>query len=84
VANYLAEPVVAIGGDEGVVVELGVGGVDAVDFGELAGAEGFVGVEAPGSCEEALAAEDFVDARDAAGVVVGGVEEGGVAVGDGD
>jgi hypothetical protein len=46
----------------------------------LAGGEGFVFVEAPGAFEQALAAEDLVEAGDAAGEVVGGVEEGGVGV----
>jgi hypothetical protein len=69
-------------GDEGVVAQVGVGGVDAVDFFALAGGEGFVFVEAPDAFEEALAAEDLVEAGDAAGESVGGVEEGGIGVGD--
>lgn len=59
-----------------------IGGIHAVDFFKLAGAEGFVFVEAPEAFKKALAAEDFVEAGDAAVVGVGGVEEGGVAVGD--
>src|SRR5579872_6399562 len=43
---------------------------DAGDFFGLAGGEDFVGVEAPDSFEEALAAEDFVDSGDAASIVV--------------
>jgi len=60
--------------DEGVVVEVRVGGVNAGDFFGLAGAERFVGIEAPDAFEEALAAEDFVEAGDAPGKMIGGVE----------
>src|SRR5258706_6115489 len=70
--------------DEGVVVQVGVGAIDAVYFGALGGAKRFVWVKAPDSFKQSLAAEDFVEAGDAAGEVVGGVEEGGVRVGDGD
>ena len=68
--------------DEGVVVEMGIGGVDAIDFFELAGAEGFVRIEAPDTFEKALAAENFVQPGDASGKTVGGVKESGVGVGD--
>ena len=68
--------------DEGVVVEVGVGGVDAGNFFGLAGAEGFVGIETPDAFEESLAAEDLVEAGDAAGKMIGCVEEGSVGVGD--
>ncbi len=68
--------------DECVVVEVGIGGVDSGNFFGLAGAESFVGVEAPDAFEESLTAEDFVEAGDAAGKMIGGVEEGGVGVGD--
>ena len=76
---------IMIGGEvrrEARVREVGVGAGDAVDFFGLAGAELFGGVEAPGALEEALAAEDFVDAGDAADEAVGGVEDGGVGVGE--
>ena len=43
-----------------------------------------MGVEAVVSGDESLAAEDFEDARDAAGEGVGGIKDGGVHVGDGD
>ena len=77
-----SEPGIPVFGDEAVVVKMRVSAVDAVDFGELAGAEGFVLVEAPEAFEQALAAKDFMEAGDAAAEAVGGVEEGGVAVGD--
>ena len=65
-----------------VVVEVGVGGVDAGNFFGLAGAEGFVGVEAPNAFEEALTPENFVKAGDAAGKMISCVEEGCVGVGN--
>ncbi len=67
---------------EGVVVEVWVGSVDAGDFFGLAGADGFVGIETPDAFEEALTAENFMEAGDAPGKIVGGVEKGGVGVGD--
>lgn len=65
-----------------VVVEMRIGTMHAVDFFKLAAAEGFVLVEAPEAFEQALAAEDFMQAGDAAAEGVRGVEEGSVAVGD--
>ena len=59
-----------------------VGAVDAVALLKLTGAEAFVGIEAPKAFEESLTAQDFVEASDATGEAVGGIEEGGVAVGD--
>jgi len=82
VSTLPGEPGVAVLVDECVVVEVGVGGVDARDFFGLAGAEGFVGVETPNAFEEALAAENLVEAGDAAGKMIGGIEEGGVGIGD--
>jgi len=68
--------------DEGVVVEMRIGGVDTRDFSGLARAESFVWIETPGSFEKSLASENFVEAGDAAGKIVSGVEEGGVAICD--
>ena len=59
-------------------------GIDAVDLFELAGAESFVGIEAPDACQKSLPAEDFVKTGDATVELVGGVEEGGIGIGDGD
>ncbi len=67
--------------DEAIVVEVRVGGVDAGDFFGLAGAEGFVGIETPNSFKEALAAENFMEAGDAAAKMVGCVQKGRVGVG---
>lgn len=60
---------------------MGVSAEDTVDFGALAGAEGFIGVKAPDAAEAAFTAEDFVDAGDAAMEVIGDVEEGGIGIG---
>ena len=68
--------------DENVIAQMRIGAADAVDFFELAGAEGFVLVEAPETFEQALTAEDFMQTGDAAAEDVRGVEEGRVAVGD--
>ena len=74
------QPFIPMLGDEGVVVEVRVGVVDAVDFGELAGAEGFLGIQAPDAFEQPLAAENFVEAGDASGEGICCVEECGVGV----
>src|SRR5260221_13860469 len=73
---------VAVFQDELVIGQVGVGGADSGDFFGLTGGEGFVFVEAPDAFEQSLAAEDFVEACDAAFEGVGGVEEGGVGIGD--
>src|SRR5438309_367003 len=49
--------------------------VNAVDFGELAFAERLCGIDAPDAFEQTLPPQDFVQAGDAAGEVVGSVEE---------
>ena len=67
---------------KGIIVEMRIGGMDAVDLCALAGAEGFVFVEAPEAFEQALAVQDFVQSGDAAGETIRGIKEGGVAVGD--
>ena len=69
-------------GDEGIVVQVRVGGIDAVDLLTLARAETFTRVEAPDAFKQSLPPQHLVQARDAAGKVVRRVEEGGVAVGD--
>src|SRR5262249_40929579 len=76
------EPVGEAFADEGVIVQLRIAGVDAGNFFALAEAEGFVRVETPDSFEKALAAQDFVKTGNAAGEMIGGVEEGGVGIGD--
>jgi hypothetical protein len=71
-----------VGGDEGVVDEPWVGGLDAGDFFGLAGGEGFAGIEAAGGGDETLLVQDVEDAGDAAVEVVSDVEDGTVGVGE--
>ena len=68
--------------NEVVVVEVGIGGVDPRDLFVLPGAERFVGVEAPDSFEQTLAAQGFVKTGYASGELIGSVEERRVGVGD--
>jgi hypothetical protein len=74
---------VAVCGDEGVVIEEGVGCINAINFFGLAEAESFPGIKAPGSLKEALTAQHFVDSRNATSVIIRGVEECGVRVRNG-
>ena len=60
---------------------MGIGGVDAVDLLLLSGAEGFVGIQAPDSFQEALPPQDLMQAGDAAGEIVRHVEKGCVGIG---
>src|SRR5204863_8882108 len=78
----LRAPPLQVGRYERVVIQLGVGGIEAVDGGGLAGAQDFLGVEAMGGAHEALPAQDLVAAGDAAGKVVVDIEEDSIAVGD--
>src|SRR5262245_52831245 len=80
-AVSVAQPAVQVLPDEGVVVQVRVGTVDAVDLLRLAGAEPLVGVQAPGALQQPLPAQDLVDPGDAAGEAVRGVEDGRVGVG---
>src|SRR5438552_2523138 len=57
-------PALEIGGDEGVVSQLGIGRVQPVDAGTLAGTERLVRVEALDRGHQPLAAQDLVTARD--------------------
>jgi len=68
--------------DEVVVVEMRIRGMDAGDFVALAWAERLVGIEAPNTFEQALAAKNLVQARDAAGEIIGCVEQGCVGIRD--
>src|SRR5438093_5804764 len=67
---------------EGVIMPFGVGGVDPINALGLAGAQGFMRVEAMDRGHQPLPAQDFVAAGDAAGEVVGYVDDHTVAVGD--
>ena len=76
------QPVVEVRGHEGVVGQVRVGAVHAIDLVGLPRAQHLVCVEAARGLEQALPAQHLVDAGDAAGKAVGGVEERGVGVGD--
>src|SRR6266536_2772354 len=65
-----------------VVGEIGVLAVNAVDLLALAGAQALLRIEAPDALQQALAAQHFVTAGDAAAELVGDVEERRVAIGD--
>src|SRR6266576_2827831 len=61
---------------------MGIGGVDAIDLFSLSGTEGFVGIQAPDTFQEALPPQDLMQAGDAAGEVVRHVEKGRVGIGN--
>jgi len=65
-----------------VVLQMRIGGADAIDFVGLAGRKIFVGIEAPAAFEQTLAAQNFVDAGDAAMKMMRWIEERGVGIGD--
>ena len=52
---------------ERVVVQVRISGINATDFLTLAGAQGFIRVEAPDSFEQALSPEDLMNAGNASG-----------------
>src|SRR4051812_29844355 len=55
---------------------------DAVDFAQLSRTQTLLRVEAPDALHQALAAQDFMTAGDAAMKIVGDVEQRAVAIGD--
>jgi hypothetical protein len=65
---------------KGVVGEEWIGAAYSVYFFGLAGGEDFLGIEAPGAFQKALAAQDFVDTGYDTGKAVGAVEYRGVGV----
>ena len=77
-----ASPARQVRRDEGVVVQLGIGGVEPVDAVALARAQFLVGIEALDRGQQALPAQDLVAAGNAAGEVVVDIEHHGVAIGD--
>src|SRR5437867_5399091 len=76
------EPFLQIGGDKGVVAEIGMLVADAVNLLHLTRAEYLGRIETPDSLEQALPPQDFMAAGDAAVKIIGDVEERTVAVGD--
>jgi hypothetical protein len=78
----VANPFRTMGGDELFIAQVRVRPADAIDFLALARRERLARVEAEGIRHQALATEHFLNAGDASGEVVGGVEESGVEVGE--
>src|ERR1051326_2490865 len=77
-----SQPFVPMLDDEFIIVQVGVGAADSIDFLALARAKRFLWIETPEAFEQALPAQHLVQAGDAAGIAVGRVEERGVGVGD--
>ena len=71
-----------MGGYKGVVVQVWVGSIDAVNLLVLTRTEILSRVEAPDALKQTLPPQHLVQPGNAAGETVGGVEEGCVAVGD--
>ena len=69
-------------GHERIVVQMRIQLVYAGDLVGLPRTERFGRIETPDAFKQPLAAKDFVNSRNAAGLVVGSVEESGVAIGD--
>ena len=67
--------------DELVVGQMRIAGEHAIDVVHLSGAQLLVRIQAPAPREQTLPAKDLVNSRDAAGELVGRVEQGGVDVG---
>src|SRR5437016_1542275 len=63
-------------------MQMRVGAINAINFRKLAGAEGFIFVEAPKSFQQTLATQHFMDSGDATSKAIRGIEEGGIAIGD--
>src|SRR5687767_423857 len=67
--------------DERIVGQVRIPRQHAIDLGGLSRAQLLVRVQAPAAGEEPLTPQDLVDARNAAGKLMGGVEQRGVGVG---
>jgi hypothetical protein len=76
------QPLLEPGAHERIIVQVRIGQVYTIDFFCLSRAKGFFGIQTPGAFQQSLSAEHFVQARDAAGKLVGRVEERRIAVGD--
>src|ERR1017187_3203348 len=68
--------------DEGIVVQVRVGGINAVNLFTLARAETFTGVKTPDAFKQSLTPQHLVQTGDATGEVIRRIEEGRIAVGD--
>src|SRR5260370_34281740 len=75
-------PALEVGRDKGIVVQLGIDGIESIDAGALSGTERLVRIEAFDRGHQPLPPQDLVAARDATGEIVIDVEDHAVAVGD--
>src|SRR3569623_2870468 len=66
--------------DELVVEPMGIAAANAVDLAGLTGAERFVRIKTPGSRQQSLAPQHLVHARNAAGELVGDIDDRSIAV----
>ena len=76
------QPLIKPLANKGIIVQMGICGIDAIDFRELSTAERLMRIQAPDPLQNSLAPQHFVQARNASGKIVGGVKKGGVAIGD--
>ena len=76
------EPTVEMASHEVIIVQMRISGIDAIDFLKLTRAKSHVGIETPDALEQTLASQDFVEASDAAGKPVAGVEKCGIGIGN--
>ena len=77
-----SQPALAVCAHELIVGEMRIGRTHAVDRFPLTWAQAFVRIKAPDAGQQPLPAQNFMTAGDDAMKVVGGVEHGGVGVGD--
>jgi hypothetical protein len=67
---------------EGIVIQVRIGTIDAVNLIGLTMREILVRIETPPAREQSLPPQDFVDAGDAAAELVRGIEQRRVGIGD--
>src|SRR5438874_12785228 len=74
------KPLVAMFHDERVVIQVRIGFVDPIDFGELSGSKSFGWIQTPDSFEQALTTEDLMQSCNAPGKSICCIEKCGVGV----
>jgi hypothetical protein len=77
----VVQPPIKVIRDERIIGKIGMLATDAIDLRRLTRAQPFVGIEAPDSFQQALAAKDLVAASDAPSEVVHCIEKRTVAIG---
>src|SRR5262245_39415714 len=81
-AMLLAHPPVEIFSHEIIVVQAPIAVIDAINLFHLSGRKVFARVETPAARQQSLSAQNLMQAGDATGEIVLGVEQRGVRVGD--